>query len=285
MKNELTIVEQKEVDFNGAELMGIKANDGNIYAGMKWIIKGIGFTDRKGRAETTKAGKDEVISQGIRNFGLPTKGGKQQVSCINIEFLPLWLAKISVTPTIKEEQPEVAEKMVEYQLKAKDVLAEAFINNNPLNNHQIPETRAEALRLAADLEEEREKLEKENRRIKPKVRGNKDQWKSKMRHQIENVIYQYYSQIDNPYKTYNIVYANFDNYLIEEGYQNLNTFRKDMIQESLNEGCSVGYITTISENVLESLSVNQEMREIFEDFINDHKMELDLKLDFEREEM
>ena len=89
--------------------------------------------------------------------------------------------------------------MVEYQLKAKDVLAEAFINNNPLNNHQIPETRAEALRLAADLEEEREKLEKENRRIKPKVRGNKDQWKSKMRHQIENVIYQYYSQIDNPY--------------------------------------------------------------------------------------
>ena len=110
MKNELTIVEQKEVDFNGAELMGIKANDGNIYTGMKWIIKGIGFTDRKGRAETTKAGKDEVISQGIRNFGLPTKGGKQQVSCINIEFLPLWLAKISVTPTIKEEQPEVAEK-------------------------------------------------------------------------------------------------------------------------------------------------------------------------------
>ena len=86
MKNELTIVEQKEVDFNGAELMGIKANDGNIYAGMKWIIKGIGFTDRKGRAETTKAGKDEVISQGIRNFGLPTKGGNNRFHALILSF-------------------------------------------------------------------------------------------------------------------------------------------------------------------------------------------------------
>jgi hypothetical protein len=44
-----------------------------------------------------------------------------------IDFLPLWLAKISITPKMKKNNPELVEKLIQYQLKAKDVLAAAFL--------------------------------------------------------------------------------------------------------------------------------------------------------------
>lgn len=46
---------------------------------------------------------------------------------LKLDFIPLWLAKINVTPTMAKENPELADKLVQYQLKAKDVLADAFI--------------------------------------------------------------------------------------------------------------------------------------------------------------
>lgn len=45
-----------------------------------------------------------------------------------LDFLPLWLAKINITPTMKRENPELVDRLIEYQLKAKDVLAEAFLS-------------------------------------------------------------------------------------------------------------------------------------------------------------
>ena len=61
---------------------------------------------------------------------LPTKGGNQKSLCIELEYLPLWLAKISITPTMKREHPEITEKLIHYQLKAKDVLAKAFLGKS-----------------------------------------------------------------------------------------------------------------------------------------------------------
>lgn len=56
-----------------------------------------------------------------------TGGGNQNVWCLKLDFVPLWLAKISITPTMEQETPELAAKLMEYQLKAKDVLAAAFV--------------------------------------------------------------------------------------------------------------------------------------------------------------
>lgn len=61
---------------------------------------------------------------------LPTKGGNQKSLCIELDYLPLWLAKISITPTMKREHPNIADKLIEYQLKAKDVLAKAFLGKS-----------------------------------------------------------------------------------------------------------------------------------------------------------
>ena len=67
-----------------------------------------------------------VANLGVANLQLPTKGGNQEVLCLQLDYVPLWLAKISITPTMRENHPELVEKLVNYQLKAKDILAAAF---------------------------------------------------------------------------------------------------------------------------------------------------------------
>jgi len=67
--SELQVVEQKDVDFQGVELIGIKTEDGNIYVGMQWVGQGIGFTRDKVRREIKKAKQDEVVNRGLERFG------------------------------------------------------------------------------------------------------------------------------------------------------------------------------------------------------------------------
>ena len=173
--SELQAVERKEVDFQGSKLQAVKTESGNIYVGMQWVVSGIGFDKRKAYTEIDKAKEDEVVSRGVRNFVVPTRGGKQKVKCLNIEFLPIWLAKISITPTIKKEQPDVSWKMTQFQLKAKDVLADAFINQKEeldddlamienLNN-QISHVVSHIRKQDKELEETKEKQEKLEERV------------------------------------------------------------------------------------------------------------------------
>lgn len=126
--NELQVVEQKMVPFNGIELMAIKTNDGKIHAGVKWVCDGLGLSEGQTKAERKKVQEDLVLSKGGRNFRLPTNGGLQEVLCIELGFLPLWLAKITLTPTMQRENPWTVQRLVDFQLRAKDVLEEAFLN-------------------------------------------------------------------------------------------------------------------------------------------------------------
>lgn len=58
---------------------------------------------------------------------LPTRGGTQRTLCLKLDYVPLWLAKIAITPKMERETPELAARLEQYQLKAKDVLAAAFL--------------------------------------------------------------------------------------------------------------------------------------------------------------
>lgn len=118
--NELQI---KKVPFMGTDLMAARDGNGQIWAGVRWMCDGIGLNENQSRAERKKIQADKALSKGGSNLTLPTKGGNQDVLCLKLDFVPLWLAKISITPTMEAETPELAEKLMEYQLKAKDVLA------------------------------------------------------------------------------------------------------------------------------------------------------------------
>lgn len=126
LKGELVV---KEVNFLGDNLLTAKDETENkIYVSARYICNGLGLTRDQAKNERKRIQDDIVLSKGGRNLTLPTSGGNQDVLCIDIDYLPLWLAKISVTPKMKEQQQESVEKLVEYQLKAKDVLANAFVH-------------------------------------------------------------------------------------------------------------------------------------------------------------
>lgn len=124
-KNKLIV---KTVPFMGSELMAARDDKtGKISAGVSYICKGIGLTDAQRDNEVKRIQRDLVLSKGSSNLTLPTNGGPQTVQCLDNEFVPLWLAKISITPAMQKEHPEVADRLVQYQLKAAKVLADAFL--------------------------------------------------------------------------------------------------------------------------------------------------------------
>jgi len=119
-----------EVEFNGDNILAVKLKEnGKIYVGVKSIYTGIGLSEGQYQSQTRKLHSDLVLSKGIADLQLPTKGGNQLALCIELDFLPLMLAKISITPDMIKNKSEVVDKLIEYQLKAKDVLANAFIHN------------------------------------------------------------------------------------------------------------------------------------------------------------
>lgn len=142
-------LEIKKVPFMGAELMAARDKDGVIWGGVRWMCDGIGLSRNQRDNQTQKIKADTVLSKGAGNFPLPTNGGVQEVLCLKLDFVPIWLAKISITPTMEAETPELAEKLMEYQLKAKDVLAAAFL---PVAATPDLDTLSPELRLLINME-------------------------------------------------------------------------------------------------------------------------------------
>jgi hypothetical protein len=99
MNSQLSV---KAVPFMGDELMVAKDEEtGKIFAGVKWICDGFGLSEGQAKSERLRIQNDVVLKRGGRNIVLPTKGGNQEVQCIEIDFIPLWLAKITITPTMQ----------------------------------------------------------------------------------------------------------------------------------------------------------------------------------------
>lgn len=118
----------KKIDFIGDDLIVVKNQDnGKVYTGVGNICNGLGLTKGQKDRQVVNIQNDLVLSRGCFKFEAGVIEPNNEVLGIDLEFLPLWLAKISITPKMKEEQPWIAEKLIQYQIKAKDVLAQAFI--------------------------------------------------------------------------------------------------------------------------------------------------------------
>lgn len=114
-------LEVKRVPFMGTDLMAAKDESGTIWAGVRWMCDGMGLSKGQRDRQITNINADSVISKGAANLRLPTAGGKQNVLCLKLDFVPLWLAKINITPAMQAETPELAERLEAYLLNATDV--------------------------------------------------------------------------------------------------------------------------------------------------------------------
>lgn len=119
--------EIKTVPFLGTDLMAARDNDGQIWAGVSYICNGIGLSKSQKDTQIQNIQKDRVLSRGCLKFQAGVFDPNNGTVAIKLDFVPLWLAKINITPTMEQETPDLADKLEQYQLHAKDVLAAAFL--------------------------------------------------------------------------------------------------------------------------------------------------------------
>lgn len=135
MNSELIV---KDVEFHGDMLRAAQDPDGKVWVGVRWMCQGIGFGEDKIDNERKKIQKDIVLSKGVKFYSLGEDRAKSNVLCINLDYVPLWLAKIAITPTMQRENPVLVNKLIDYQLKAKDVLAAAFLGDKKTTEEIVP---------------------------------------------------------------------------------------------------------------------------------------------------
>ena len=91
------------------------------------------MTDGQYKRQITNIQKDLLLKNSGANLNLNKSSREREIFCIKLDYLPIWLAKISITPTMKKDHPELADKLLEYQLKAKDILVAAFLPQQDMN--------------------------------------------------------------------------------------------------------------------------------------------------------
>lgn len=117
----------KSVDVMGDTVMAAQDSDGTIWVGIKWMCQGMGMSDGHYKRQIMNIQKDLLLKNSGSNLLLNKGSGEREVFCLKLDYLPIWLAKISITPTIQKSHPDLADKLLNYQLKAKDILAAAFL--------------------------------------------------------------------------------------------------------------------------------------------------------------
>ena len=139
--NQNTALQVTNFDFYGDNLIALQDNaTGEIYTAINSVLRGIGFTDKDQiRKRRDKWINDVVISKGVVKFNIPTQEvvakndttifDEKETYCISQHKLPLALAKINITPKMKQNQPELVSKLELYQDKCADVLASVFIDH------------------------------------------------------------------------------------------------------------------------------------------------------------
>ena len=126
---------KKEVEFNGVNLAGIKTQNGKIYIIVKTFCESLGIFPN---SQIKRIRRDDFLNEGGVIMALPTNGGQQDVFLLELDFLPMWLTGIKADRCREEIRPYLKE----FKLKAKDVLADAFLGkrgNEILEGDYSPE--------------------------------------------------------------------------------------------------------------------------------------------------
>lgn len=133
----------KNVNVLGDSIMAAKDEDGNIWAGINFFCRGLGMSKRQRDFQVEKVKADKMLSRGCTLLRAGVLDTANEVYALRLDFIPIWLSKITITKKMEKEHPELADKLLEYQLRAKDILADAFMPKQP----RIPQSPLELLEL------------------------------------------------------------------------------------------------------------------------------------------
>lgn len=119
-------MEVKLIPFNGNNLLGVKTEDGNVWLAIRKASIDIGLNENQADNEVKKVKSNVLFENNWINLPVKFDGQVRNTLVLVEKFVPMWLAQIRLTPTMKRENPEVVSNLLEYQLNAADVLHKAF---------------------------------------------------------------------------------------------------------------------------------------------------------------
>ena len=142
----------KDVEFNGATLRAAQDTENIIWVGVRWVCQGLDFSRGQINRQISNIQADELLSKGCTKFDAGVFDDNNETLALQLDYLPAWLFKIKITPKMKRDTPELAEKLLIYQLKAKDVLANAFLYNKEETTPSILEYEQKIDRLESKID-------------------------------------------------------------------------------------------------------------------------------------
>lgn len=125
MNKELTIIEQKLVDFQGDQLTAVLAADGEVYIPLRPVCEGMGLN---WSGQRQRINRDPVLSEAVTGVDITyTEHGHEQAQTVTMLCLPLkYLNGFLFGINAARVKPEIKDKLVEYQRRCYDVLHQAF---------------------------------------------------------------------------------------------------------------------------------------------------------------
>jgi len=135
-------VEQQIVPFMGDDLAAALATGGNIYITLPGMCNALGLNTR---GQMQRIQRTRTLSKGLRRIHIKTKGGLQQLNCLRIDLVALWLAGAQ-PGSIKSE---FRAKIEAYQDELAPVATQIFMRVMGLATRDItPSTDPQILALA-----------------------------------------------------------------------------------------------------------------------------------------
>ncbi len=111
---------QKTVVFYGDKLIATQVRDtGAIFVPLNHLCDNLGIARPR---QMQRVRDHAVLSRGFVTLTIETAGGAQEMQCLRLDLIPLWLAGINANRVA----PPVQEKLIRYQAEAAAVLWAAF---------------------------------------------------------------------------------------------------------------------------------------------------------------
>ena len=137
----------KGVDLMGDTVMAAQDKNGNIWAGVSYFCKALGMSNKQRDNQVTKVQTDKTLKKGTLKFQEGVFDQYNEAVGIRIDFIPIWLAKIPITERMEQDHPDLADKLLQYQLKAKDILAAAFLPEQSISDPDLRISGGTTIRL------------------------------------------------------------------------------------------------------------------------------------------
>lgn len=118
--------EVKEIPFSDGSLLGIRTPDGKIWLAVRTACTDIGLTEKQAENEVKKVKESLLFANEWTELTLKFKGQVRTLTVLSEKFVPMWLARINLTPNMQKKNPKAVQKLLKYQLEATDVLHKAF---------------------------------------------------------------------------------------------------------------------------------------------------------------